>query len=467
MGGVIREEQLLIGGKWTAAGGAEREVEDPATEQVVGVVREAAPSDVDAAVLAAAGALDEWTHTSPERRADVLDRVADRLEASAEELARLITTEFGAPPPLARSLHVDVPTAVVRRTTEALRRFDFTRELGNSTIRRRPSGVVGAITPWNLPLHQVIVKIIPAIAAGAPVVLKPSTLTPLTAFALGRLLTDAGLPPGVFNLVIGGAAVGEQLASHPLVRHVSFTGSTEVGRRVGAIASSGIKRVTLELGGKSPSVVLADADDDLLLKAVKITLANCFLNTGQTCTALTRLIVPASRLSAVEDIARESARKYAPGARLGPVISAAQRTSIADFTTTEATGGALDLSPEFELPKTGHYVAPRVFSRVDPQSRLAREEVFGPVLAIIAAQDDDEAIRLANDSEYGLAGAVWGSSIDRARQAAERIQAGQVDINGAAFNPGAPFGGYKRSGVGREIGWYGIEDALETQSIQA
>jgi aldehyde dehydrogenase (NAD+) len=278
----------------------------------------------------------------------------------------------------------------------------------------------------------------------------------------------------VFNLVPGsGRVVGDHLVRHPGVDQISFTGSTPVGRQIAATAAETLKRVTLELGGKSASVVLEDADDALLAKAVKITVGNCYLNGGQTCTALSRLIVPASRVEDAERLAAEAAAKYVPGARLGPLISAEQRKEVEAFldpatggpSTRTVLGGAARIGG-VPMPERGHYVAPTVFSRVDPDSRLAQEEVFGPVLSILAAGSDDDAVEIANNSAYGLSGAVWGVDQDAAVAVAARLQTGQVEVNGGAFNPAAPFGGYKQSGIGREIGEYGIADVLEVKSVQ-
>jgi aldehyde dehydrogenase (NAD+) len=318
------------------------------------------------------------------------------------------------------------------------------------------------------------VKVIPALAAGATVVLKPAGLTPLTAFELARAIDAAGLPAGVFNLVPGsGRVVGDHLVRHPDVDQISFTGSTPVGRQIAVTAAETLKRVTLELGGKSASVVLDDVDDALLAKAVKITVGNCYLNGGQTCTALSRLIVPAARIEEAERLAAEAAAKYVPGARLGPLISAEQRKEVETFldpatggpSTRTVLGGAARAGG-VQLPERGYYVAPTVFGGVDPDSRLAQEEVFGPVLSILAAESDDDAVEIANNSPYGLSGAVWGTDQDAAVAVAARMQTGQVDVNGGAFNPGAPFGGYKQSGIGREMGDYGIADVLEVKSVQ-
>ncbi|NMH99864.1 aldehyde dehydrogenase family protein [Pseudonocardia acidicola] len=468
MADILREPALYIDGRWVPGGGDDLEVENPATEEVTGVITQASESDVDAAVAAARAAFPAWAATPVAERAAVLRRIRDVIVERADHFADLINREQGSPPKVARALHVDTPVAVLDKTIDALEAFPFTSEIGNSLILRQPVGVVAAITPWNLPLHQVVVKVIPALAAGTTVVLKPAGLTPLAAFELARAFEAAGLPNGVFNLVPGsGRVVGDLLTRHPGVDQVSFTGSTPVGRTIAAAAAETLKRVTLELGGKSASVVLADATDELLAKAVKITVANCYLNGGQTCTALSRLIVPADRLEQVETLAAEAAAKYVPGSRLGPLISAGQRKEVESFLDPAAAGaGATTVFGGAELPERGYYVSPTVISRVDPDSRLAQEEVFGPVLSIFAAQSDDDAVALANNSIYGLGGAVWGADQDAALAVAARIETGQVDVNGGAFNPGAPFGGFKQSGIGREIGEYGIADVLEIKAVQ-
>ena len=465
---VQREPALYVDGRWVPGGGTELEVENPATEEVTGVVTQASAADVDAAVAAARAAFPAWAATPVPERAAALRRLRDVIAEHADVFADTVHREQGSPPKVARALHVDTPLAVIDRTVEALERFAFRTEIGNSLVLREPVGVVGAITPWNLPLHQVVVKVVPALAAGATVVLKPAGLTPLAAFELARAVEAAGLPPGVFNLVPGsGRVVGDLITRHPGVDQVSFTGSTPVGRRIAAAAAETLKRVTLELGGKSASVVLADADEALLAKAVKITVANCYLNGGQTCTALSRLVVPADRVERVEALAAEAAAKYAPGSRLGPLISAEQRKEVESF-LAPGTGGpdAVTVTTPVTLPERGYYVSPTVISRVDPDSRLAQEEVFGPVLAILAARSDYEAVEIANNSIYGLSGAVWGTDQEAALAVAGRLQTGQVEVNGGAFNPGAPFGGYKQSGIGREIGEYGIADVCEIKAVQ-
>ncbi|MCF7549352.1 aldehyde dehydrogenase family protein [Pseudonocardia sp. WMMC193] len=463
----IHEPNLYIDGRWTPGGGVDLEVENPATEEITGRITQASVEDVETAVAAARTAFGPWAATPVAERAAVLRRLGAVLRERADVFADIVNREQGSPPRVARALHVDTPIAVVDATVEALERFEFRSELGNSLILREPVGVVAAITPWNLPLHQVVVKVVPALAAGTTVVLKPAGLTPLAAFELARAFEAAGLPAGAFNLVPGsGRVVGDLLTRHPGVDQVSFTGSTPVGRTIAATAAESLKRVTLELGGKSASVVLSGASDAQLAAAVKLTVANCFLNGGQTCTALSRLIVPADRIEQVEELAAAAAAKYAPGSRLGPLISAGRRKEVQSFLEPGAGGAsAVTVTAPLELPERGYYVTPTVVSRVAPDSRLAQEEVFGPVLAVLAAGSDDDAVTLANDSIYGLGGAVWGPD-EAALEVAGRLQTGQVDVNGGAFNPGAPFGGYKQSGTGREIGEYGIADVLEIKAVQ-
>ena len=468
MSDVIREPLLYIGGEWVRANSSELEVEDPAEERVVGVVTQASASDVTEAISAAKGAFPKWSGISVADRVAFLRRLQLLLTERADLLAEIVNKEQGSPLALARKLHVDVPLSVLDATIDALGSYQFKSQIGNSLIFREPIGVVAAITPWNLPLHQIVTKVIPALAAGATVVLKPASLTPLVAYELARAIDEAGLLPGAFNLVPGsGSIVGEIMTHSPDVDLVSFTGSTAVGRQVSMAAAPSVKKVTLELGGKSASVVLADVSDQLLEKAVKITVANCYLNAGQTCTALSRLIVPSSRLDQVEEIAAAAVAKYLPGDRLGPQISAEQRKDVLSFLEPDSTGGAKALhNDQLPLPERGYYVPPAVFSRVPPDSRIAKEEIFGPVLSIFSADSDVHAVELANDTIYGLAGAVWSDSQEHAIEVAGQIRTGQIDINGGQFNPAAPFGGFKQSGIGREIGKYGIEDVLELKSVQ-
>ncbi|WP_174531528.1 aldehyde dehydrogenase family protein, partial [Micromonospora maritima] len=401
-----------------------------------------------------------------------LDRLHAALAARADEIARTVALELGTPLRLATRVQAGLPLTVLRGMVDLAARPPAEQTIGNSLVVREPVGVVGAITPWNYPLHQVVAKVAPALAAGCTVVLKPSELTPLTAYLLFDAVTESGLPPGVVNLVPGtGPVVGEALAAHPDVDLVSFTGSTATGRRIAHLAADRIARVALELGGKSANVILADAD---LPAAVKVGVGNALLNSGQTCTAWTRMLVHRDRYAEALDLVAAAVAGYRPGdpfdpaTRLGPLVSAAQAQRVRGHVDRALADGARLVAggPDAPLPPRGHFVAPTVFADVHPDSALAQEEVFGPVLAVIPFADTDEAVAIANNSRYGLAGAVWSADSDAALAVARRLRTGQVDVNGGAFNPLAPFGGYKQSGLGRELGGYGIEEFTELKAIQ-
>jgi acyl-CoA reductase-like NAD-dependent aldehyde dehydrogenase len=355
----------------------------------------------------------------------------------------------------------------------AIEEVRWEEEVGNSRILREAAGVVGAITPWNYPLNQIGAKVAPALAAGCTVVLKPSEVVPLNAFALAEVIEAAGLPPGVFNLVSGtGPVVGEAIAAHPDVDMVSFTGSTRAGRRVSELAAATVKPVAMELGGKSPNVILDDAD---LERAVPDGVAKCFLNSGQTCSALTRMLVPRQRLAEAEELAKAAAETFTPGdpfdgsTRLGPLVSDLQRERVRGYIRKGEEEGARLITGGAEPPEgldRGYFVRPTVFSEVTPEMTIGQEEIFGPVLVIQPYEGEDDAIRIANSTQYGLAGGVWSADTDRAIRVAKRIRTGQIEINGGAFNPLAPFGGYGQSGHGRENGRYGIEELLQVKALQ-
>lgn len=471
---MIERTELYINGQWiTPTGFDVFEVVNPATGAVLGRVPAATLADTDRAVAAAVGAFDRWSRTSVSERAACLTSIQAGLVSRAEEIAHTITSEVGMPIKLSRRIQAGLPTVILESYIKLLSEYRFEERIGNSLVLREPAGVAACITPWNYPLHQVIAKLAPALAAGCTVVLKPSEVAPLSAFILAEVIHEAGLPAGVFNLVTGsGELVGEQLARHPDIDLISFTGSLRAGRRVAELAAGTVKRVTLELGGKSAALVLDDAD---LATAIKGTVAACFINSGQTCTAHTRLLVPEHRYEEAAALAISAALVYVPGdpldekTRLGPLVSATQLELVRNYIRQGVAEGAVLLTGGAEPPPgmtNGFFVHPTVFGRVTPEMTIAREEIFGPVLSIMTYRDEDEAVSIANGTSYGLAAAVWSGDPERAGQVARRLRAGQVDINGGAFNPLAPFGGYKQSGYGRELGQYGLEEFLEVKAMQ-
>lgn len=464
--------EVHIGGAWRASyDGGRREVENPATERVIGVAADAGARDVDDAVAAARAAFTAWAGLAVEERVAVLERWYDELVARHDELVVTTVAEVGAPVVIAREAHVDLGLAVLRGYLDAAKEVAWEEWIGSSLVLREAAGVAACITPWNYPFYQVLAKLGGALVAGCTVVLKPAELTPLSACLLVDAAHRAGLPAGVLNLVPGtGAVVVEALAGHPDVDVVSFTGSTGVGARVTALAAPTVKRVCLELGGKSASLVLDDADLDA---AVTASVQAAMLNSGQTCSAWSRLLVPAHLRSAAEEIAAAAARDLALGdpaderTRLGPLVSAAQRESVAGFVDRAvAAGGRVVAGGSARPLPVGHFHAATVVTDVAPDAEIVREEVFGPVLTVQAYADEEQAVAMANASSYGLHGAVWSADTDRALGVARRLRTGQVDVNGAEFNPVAPFGGHGRSGNGRELGRFGIEEFLETTSIQ-
>jgi betaine-aldehyde dehydrogenase len=472
---MLVKDKLYVGGRWIAPQGKPLiDVHNAGTGEVMGRVPAGSEKDADAAVKAARAAFDSWSHSSPASRAEFLEKISAGLKARADEIARTIAQEVGMPLKMSGRIQAGLPIANFANYARILKEFAFEERVGNSIVVREPVGVVVAITPWNYPLHQIALKVAPALAAGCTVVLKPSEIAPFNAFILAEVIESAGLPAGVFNLVTGfGPEVGEALVRHPEVDLISFTGSTRAGKRISELAAQGVKRVALELGGKSASVILEDAD---LAAAVKGTLNGCYLNSGQTCTALTRMLVPENSYQEAARIAAELAKGFTVGdplaeaTKLGPLSSRAQLERVRGFINKGLSEGAELVAggaePPEGVPAGGYYVRPTVFGKVKSSMSIAQEEIFGPVLSIIPYRDEEEAVRIANDTVYGLAGAVWSKDEGRAQRVARRIRAGQVDVNGGAFNMNAPFGGFKQSGHGREAGRYGLEEFLEYKSLQ-
>ncbi|MEU6685484.1 aldehyde dehydrogenase family protein [Streptomyces sp. NPDC046832] len=455
---------MYIDGAWRPAAGPDViEVVNPVDEQVIGTVPAGTAQDVDNAVRAARAALPGWAATPPAERAARLAALRDVLVARADEIAETVTAELGSPLKFSQAVHAGVPIAVAGSYAELAATYAFEEKTGNSVVHQEPVGVVAAITPWNYPLHQIVAKVAPALAAGCTIVVKPAEDTPLVARLFADAVHEAGLPAGVFNLVTGlGPVAGQALAEHPGVDLVSFTGSTAVGRQIAAIAAGQIKKVALELGGKSANVILPSAD---LAKAVNVGVANVMSNSGQTCSAWTRMLVHRDQYDEAVELAAAAAAKY--GDRIGPVVNAKQQARVRGYIEKGIAEGARLVAGGPEAPReSGYFVSPTVFADVTEDMTIAQEEIFGPVLSILAYEDEEDALRIANGTVYGLAGAVWAGDEAEAVAFARRMETGQVDINGGRFNPLAPFGGYKHSGVGRELGVHGLAEYLQTKSLQ-
>ncbi|HEX6358758.1 aldehyde dehydrogenase family protein [Actinophytocola sp.] len=463
-------DQIYLGGAWSDVDSERRAVvHEAATGAVLDSVPLAGGEDADRAVAAAGRAFPDWAATPVADRVAIVRRIADGLAARREELATLIAREVGTPIADARRVQVDLPVAVLRTTADLAEAELADEHIGHSVVVRNPVGVVAMITPWNYPLYQLAAKLAPALAAGCTAVAKPSTVAPLSAFTLAEVAHEAGLPPGVLNVVTGaGIEVGERLATHPDVDMISLTGSTSAGARVGELAARGIKRVCTELGGKSALLLTEDADLDAALPAA---LRACFVNNGQTCAALTRLLVPESRLTEVERRLAALAAGLVvgdpldPGIHIGPMASADQQRSVLRHIAAGAREGAV-LTESSTVDEKGYFVAPTVISRLSPDAVVSREEIFGPVLAVIPVRDVDDGVRVANDSEFGLSGGVWAADVTTAAAIARRLRTGQVSLNGGRMNVLAPFGGYRRSGNGRELGRHGLAEYVELTALQ-
>ncbi len=470
----MHQQQFYIGGQWVEpSSAARREVINPATEAPAGMIAMGAAADVDRAVAAAKAAFPAFAATTREERLDLIARIGVAYKKRFDDMAKAISAEMGAPfKMLASGAQAASGLGHFRAVAAALKDMEFERLQGTTLIVKEAAGVCALITPWNWPANQMACKIAPALAAGCTMVLKPSELAPLSAVVLAEILDDAGVPPGVFNLVQGdGEGVGAPLTAHPDVDMVSFTGSTRAGKLVMKTAADTVKKVALELGGKSANILLDDAD---FPRAVKQGVLTLMLNSGQNCNAPSRLLVPADRLDEVEAIAAATLGKLVVGdpqddtTTLGPVANGAQFARVQQMIDSGITEGAKLVAGGPGRPEgiaQGYFVRPTIFSRVTPAMTIAREEIFGPVLSIIAYTDEDDAVRIANDTPYGLSGYVSSSDLARARRVARRLRTGNVHLNGAPVDTTAPFGGYKQSGLGREWGAWGIEEYLETKAI--
>ncbi|WP_261539630.1 aldehyde dehydrogenase family protein [Burkholderia multivorans] len=463
--------QTYIAGQWLdPADERSIDVIDPATARPYARLGIGGTAEVDRAVAAAKHAFDAYARWPVDARAALLSRVLDIYRRRYDEVAQTISQEMGAPIAFARAMQAAVGTAHLEQTIRALQSFRFATQTDSLLVSHEPIGVCALITPWNWPINQIVCKVAPALAAGCTMVLKPSEIAPFSAILFAEILDEAGVPPGVFNLVHGyGHVVGDALARHPDVDMVSFTGSTCAGIEVAKAAADTVKRVHQELGSKSPNLILPDAD---IADAVARGVRSCFSNSGQSCNAPTRMLVHVDRLADAEAAARDEARRAivgdprSPETTIGPVVSRTQFERIQQFIRLGIDEGATLIAGGPGRPEglgDGFYVRPTVFSNVTPDMTIAREEIFGPVLSIITYRTEDEAIALANDSVYGLAAYVQSKDLERARRVAARLRVGNVHINYPPWNPAAPFGGYKRSGNGREYAEFGLAEYLETK----
>ena len=470
----MHQNQFYIDGQWVEpAGSARLDVINPATEAPVGTIALGTAADVERAVAAARAAFPDFSATSREARLDLLARICDTYKKRYDDMARAICTEMGAPlKALAGSGQAGSGLAHFKIAAGALRDFPFEKIQGSTRIVREAIGVCGLITPWNWPANQIACKVAPALAAGCTMVLKPSELAPLSALVLAEILHEAGVPAGVFNLVNGdGEGVGAPLSAHPEVDMISFTGSTRAGKQVMKTAADTVKKVALELGGKSANILLDDAD---FPKAVKQGVQTLMVNSGQNCNAPSRMLVPEDRLDEVEALAAAVVARsvvgdpLADGTTMGPLANAAQFRRVQSLIEQGVAEGAKLVAGGPGRPQgieQGFFARPTIFSRVSSGMTIAREEIFGPVLSILPYKDEDDAVRIANDTPYGLSGYVSSADLGRARAVARRLRTGNVHLNGAPVDMTAPFGGYKQSGLGREWGAYGLEEFLETKAI--
>ncbi len=465
--------QFYIDGKWVSPAKAhDFNVVNPANEQPIATISLGTAADVDKAVAAARKAFESYSETSVETRLALLQRIIEVYQSKSEEMAETISQEMGAPLSLSRAAQTPAGLGHFLEIVKVLKQFQFEELHGSTLMRKEPIGVCGLITPWNWPMNQIASKVAPALAAGCTMVLKPSELAPLSAYLFAQILDEAGLPPGVFNMVNGdGPTVGAAIASHPDVDMVSFTGSTRAGIAVASAAAPTVKRVTQELGGKSANIILDDAD---LEKAVKEGVQSCFRNTGQSCNAPTRMLVPRTKLAEAVAVAKRVAEAtkvgepFGEGVSVGPLASQAQFDKVQSLIKKGMSEGATLVTGGPGRPEglnKGYFARPTIFSDVRNDMVIAREEIFGPVLAIIPYENEDDAVRIANDTPYGLSGFVNSGDIEHARRVAKRIRSGNVHINGARIDFGGCFGGYKQSGNGREWGEAGLQEFLELKAV--
>jgi acyl-CoA reductase-like NAD-dependent aldehyde dehydrogenase len=470
-------DRLYLGGAWVpSASGDWIEVENPATETVIGQVPGASETDVDAAVKPARSALAEWSAVAPVERAQFLRRIAAELHAREDTIAKLSVAEIGVPTDFAQLLHAAVPPLIFEAAAATAEGYCWEEPFGDALLMRHPVGVVGAITPWNFPLQDIACKAGAALAAGCTIVIKPSELAPLATFELASAAAEAGLPPGVLNLVTGtGPVAGAALATHPEVDMISFTGSTGTGRRVAELAGRTVKRLTLELSGKSACILADDLDGPALERAVRDTVGKAFVNSGQNCVALCRMLAPAALIPAVEALCAQAASEQvvgdpaAAGVTFGPLISATLRNRVVAAIRRALADGASVVTGGPEPPaglERGYFVRPTVLSRVHPGMPVATEELFGPVIVLLPYHGDDEAVATANGTPFGLNAAVWSGDPDRALRIARRLHVGQVEVNGGSVDFVSPFGGCKQSGYGREMGRFGMEEYLSLKIVQ-
>ena len=469
--------QIYINGEWVSStGSGSISVFDSTNEQVMATIPEGTADDVKKAASAAKTAFTSWSALTPAQRAEYMNKIGDALATRMDEIGSVISRETGMNKPFSNMIQVGLPINSFKQAAGVAQSFEYSRQVGSSTVVREPIGVVGCITPWNYPLHQIAAKVAFAMAAGCTVVLKPSEIAPVDAFMLAEIIHEVGLPKGVFNLVTGtGPVVGEAIAASADIDMISFTGSTRAGKRVAQLGAETIKKVALELGGKSANIICADLDEATFTKAVMGGVGKAFLNSGQTCSALTRMLVPRTRLQEAEKAAATAAGgmkvgdPFAEGTNLGPLASAAQRDRVQTYINKGIEEGAKLIFGGPGAPEgvsSGYYVKPTIFSEVKNSMTIAQEEIFGPVLVMVPYDTEEEAVAIANDTVYGLAGAVFSADKDKAIAIAKQMRTGQVEVNGGAFNPNAPFGGYKQSGIGRELGEYGFEEFLQVKSLQ-